>query len=150
LLSKFHTKVIAPILILAGAFAFAGASWSGEPFSINMPHINHGGQVRTDSVGLTLLHDASCSIEISIAQAGDHILKSGGSTLATSYKLTGPALLDGDANWVAADDFLLHTYHIPGSGPVDTLTLQVQAAPSNGGAPDAGTYSASLVVTVTW
>jgi len=135
----------------ARAASFGGASWAGQPYSVTMPtHITALGQSFNSSSNLTLQHDVSCSIGVSVAQAGDEILTNGGATLTTSYKLTGAGLQNGDAGWVASTAFLAHTYNVPSTGPTDIVTISVKADAPADHAPEAGAYTASIILTVSW
>ena len=141
--------IIALALACAWGVADAATGWQGEPFSLSIPtHINHLGQVSDGSTVLPLAHDTPITVSISVSTPGDEVLSSGASTLTTSYKITGIAA--GDADWVNSNDFLGHSYFLPGSNITDNLTLWVRAqAPSNR-APDPGAYTASIVLTATW
>lgn len=142
--------------LLAGVFcvgglALGGANWVGQPYSLSIPtHIAASGQTVNGSLLLTLQHDVSCSVVISVAQPGNQVLKRGGQSLVTAYKLTGAALSDGDADYLASDAFIARTYHLPGTGPSDALTLWVQGTAPSGQALDAGAYTSTIVMTVTW
>jgi hypothetical protein len=99
---------------------------------------------------MTLDYDTPCTITVSVAKAGDEVLASGGDTLATSYKLAGAALQNGDGDWVDSSTFLTRSYSVQGTGPFDEITIWVRAAASSGRANNAGTYSASVILTASW
>jgi hypothetical protein len=135
----------------AASWPCAAASWSGQPYSVVIPtHITGRGQSVSDSsTVVSLAHTESCNIIIS-APGGTQTLKLGSSTLATYYKLTGLGLSNGDSDWVPADIFAAKSYHIPGVGPGDDMTLSVKGVAPADTAPAAGVYSASITLTATW
>jgi len=143
--------VVSGLICAAGGLALGGATWSGQPYTLAVPdHITGAGQVRSGSLVMTLDHDTPCTIAVSVAKAGDEVLASAGDTLATSYKLTGAALQNGDAEWVDSATFLTRNYSVQGTGPSDGITIWVRAAAGSGRATDAGTYSASVILTASW
>jgi hypothetical protein len=143
--------VVSGLICAAGGLALGGATWSGQPYTLAVPdHITGAGQARSGSLVMTLDHDTPCTITVSVAKAGDEVLASAGDTLATSYKLTGAALQNGDAEWVDSSTFLTRNYSVPETGPSDGITLWVRAAAGSGRANDAGTYSASVILTASW
>jgi hypothetical protein len=143
--------VVSGLICAAGGLALGGATWSGQPYTLAVPDdITGAGQARSGSLVMTLDHDTPCTITVSVAKAGDEVLASAGDTLATSYKLTGAALQNGDAEWVDSSTFLTRNYSVPETGPSDGITLWVRAAAGSGRANDAGTYSASVILTASW
>ncbi|HUU91852.1 MAG TPA: hypothetical protein VM238_11675 [Phycisphaerae bacterium] len=152
------------LAVLATAAAAVGAAcgsasaitgWAETEYTATAsPHITGLGQTCTDAIILVLDHDGDAAIQASTVQPGDEFLthQTTGDTLATSYKLTGAALgASSDADWVAAAQFILpaRSYSVQGVGPSDiTFHVQGEAAPTR--ANDAGTYTASIVLTVTW
>ena len=128
-----------------GATAFVGG-----PFTVVMTTpITHVGESFSGSSDLPLAHDAQCSVSVSAAAPGSEVLKSaGGSTLTTHYKVTGIA--DGDGAWVDSTSFLSRTYTVPGNNITTNLTLWVQGTAPADRAPEAGAYTATVVVTVTF
>jgi len=143
--------VVSGLICAAGGLALGGATWSGQPYTLAVPdHITGAGQTRSGSLVMTLDHDTPCTITVSVAKAGDEVLASAGDVLVTSYKLTGAALLNGDEAWVDSSTFLTRNYSVPETGPSDWITLWVRAAASSGRANDAGTYSASVILTASW
>lgn len=143
--------VVSGLICAAGGLALGGANWSGQPYTLAVPDpITGAGQARSGSLVMTLDHDTPCTITLSVEKAGDEVLASAGDTLATSYKLTGAALQNGDAEWVDSSTFLTRNYSVPGPGPVDTMTIWVRAAASSGRATNAGAYSASVILTASW
>jgi hypothetical protein len=129
------------------ALALGDTQWQGRPYSVTLAHIQAVGQSSTGSAALTLTHDSQCTLSVSVPQVGDEVLKMGGSSLTTSYKITGIA--DQDADWLSSSAFLSRSYSIPGSG-MEHLTLYVQGAPPPNSAPEPGVYSATIILTVTF
>ena len=78
------------------------------------------------------------------------MLTCNGDSLTTSYKLTGPSLRNPDADWVGSQAFVTRTYEVQGDGPASDITLSVRAAATGNRANEAGAYSASVVLTVSW
>jgi hypothetical protein len=128
-------------------------AWVGGPYSVSMSsHINGtaggSGQSVTGSTVLPLSHDTPCTISVSVNTLGDEVLTMGAYSLTTSYKLTGIA--SGDAGWVDSTTFLTHTYAVPGSNITDNVTLSVKGTAPANTAPEAGTYSATIILTATF
>ena len=144
--------VVASLICAAGGLALGGASWPGQPYTLAVPdHITGAGKACSGSLVMTLDHDTPCTITVSVAKADDEILASAGDTLATSYKLTGTALLnEGDGDWVDSSTFRTREYIVSSTGPSDGITIWVRATASSGRANDAGTYSASIILTASW
>ena len=143
--------VVSGLICAAGGLALGGASWSGQPYTLAVPdHITGGRQARSGSLVMTLDYDTPCTITVSVATAGDEVLASAGDTLVTSYKLAGAALQNGDGDWVDSSTFLTRSYSVQGTGPFDEITIWVRAAASSGRANNAGTYSASVILTASW
>ena len=147
--------VVAGLICAAGGLALGGATWSGQqPYTLAVPeHITGTGaeQARSGSLDMPLDHDTPCTITVSVAKAGDEVLASAGDTLVTSYKLTGAALQNGgDGDWVDSSTFLTRNYSVPETGPPDGITIWVRAAAGSGRANNAGTYSASVILTASW
>lgn len=142
--------VVSGLICAAGGLALGGANWSNQPYTLAVPDpITGAGQVRIGSLDMTLDHDTPCTITVSVAKAGDAVLTFAGDTLATSYRLTGTALQGGgDPAWVDSSTFLTGNYSVEGADP--KITIWVQAAASSGRANDAGTYSASVILTASW
>jgi hypothetical protein len=138
-------------LLWACSQTLGAATWVGQPFQLTMPtHITAAGQSSIGSINLTFDHDAPCTLAVSVASSGDEVLKRGASELTTFYKISGPQVPNSDADWVVADEFLTHIYTVLGSGAADTITLSVKGTAPALSAPDAGGYSASLILTVSW
>jgi spore coat protein U-like protein len=138
-------------LLWACSQALGAAAWVGQPFQLTMPtHITAAGQSFIGSINLTLDHDAPCTLAVSVASSGDQVLKRGAAELTTFYKISGPQVSNSDGDWVGADEFLTHIYTVMGSGAADTITLSVKGTAPALSAPDAGDYSASLILTVSW
>lgn len=148
------TAVAAAGLLVAGSVAWGDPYWSGAPYSHSIPtSISGRGQSVSSSFNLTLVHDVS-GCNVYFTAVGDaYLLKNGsGDSLTTQYKLTGATLDHQDADWIAAADFaqVANTYAVTGTG-TSTITLSVQATEPAGAIPiAAGTYTASMTVTVTW
>jgi hypothetical protein len=138
---------------IGGAVGWArgSANWSGVSHALSIPaHISGSGQSCSGSVVLTLAHDTPCTIEVSASGVGQEVLTTPGDALATSYKLTGPALEKGDATWVQSDVFITRQYSVKGASSPDSVTLWVQGTAPKDRAPAAGAYSAGIVLTVSW
>jgi hypothetical protein len=147
------TRMAAALAIVLCAFglAYGGASWVGQPYQLSIPtHITQCGQSITGSIVLTLDHDTPCTLGVSVASSGDQILTKGSATLTTAYMLTGPTVPDGDADWVSADAFLTHVYTVQGTGSADPITLSVRGTAPGQTAPDAGQYTAAVILTAYW
>jgi spore coat protein U-like protein len=133
------------------ALAMGDTQWLGQPYSVVMTdHIRGLGQSSTGSTVLTLTHDSLCTLTVSTPQAGDEVLRQGGpggATLDTAYMITDIAA--GDADWVGSTAFLTRSYLIPGNGTVHP-TLHVKGTAPTDRAPEAGTYTATIVLTVTF
>ena len=141
--------VVAGLICAAGGLALGGANWSGQPYTLAVPdHITGAGQAPIGSLEMTLDHDTPCTITVSVAKAGDEVLTSAGDTLVTRYKLTGAALLNGDEVWVDSSKFLTGNYSVQGADP--KIKIWVEAAAGSGRATNAGTYSASVILTASW
>ncbi|KPK45632.1 MAG: hypothetical protein AMK72_10765 [Planctomycetes bacterium SM23_25] len=129
--------------------------WAQPAYSATLsPNIAGVGQAGTDSKVLTLDHDGDSTIQASVTQAGDEVLthQTTGDTLVTSYKLTGAALgASSDTDWVSSSDFIApaRSYSVGGVGPSE-ITFHVRGAAAPARASDAGTYTASIVLTVLW
>lgn len=152
------------LAVLAAAAAAVGATcgsasaitgWVQPEYAATpSPHITGLGQTCTDTIILVLDHDGDAAIHASAVQPGDEVLthETTGDTLATSYKLTGAVLgASSDTDWVAAAQFILpaRSYSVEGVGPSD-ISFHVQGEATAVRANDAGTYTASIVLTVTW
>lgn len=151
---QHRARVVAVVSCLAwGAsrLAMGGAGWPGQPYTLTVAdHITGPGQARSGSSAMTLDHDVPCTITVSVAEAGDETLACAGDALVTRYRLTGTALQNGDAEWVDSSTFLTRSYSVQGTGPSDEITIWVQATAGSGRANDAGTYSASVILTASW
>jgi len=143
--------VVAGLICAAGGLALGGANWSGQqPYTLAVPeHITGARQAPIGSLEMTLDHDTPCTITVSVAKAGDEVLTSAGDTLVTSYKLMGAALQNGgDGDWVDSSTFLTRNYSVQGTDP--KIKIWVEAAAGSGRANNAGTYSASVILTASW
>jgi hypothetical protein len=143
---------VALTALLCCAPAGGDSQWQGLPYSVSMTAVQRAGQATTGSTTLTLAHGEPCTVSVSAPVAGAQVLTlggvgSGGPTLTTSYMLTGIA--SGDADWVPAGNFLTRTYAVGGTG-VATLTLSVKGDPPGGRAAEAGNYTATIILTVTF
>ena len=150
--AKFIRSVGGPaILLCAVGLAYGAASWVGQPYQISIPtHITQCGQSITGAVVMTLDHDTPCTLGVSVASSGDEVLKRGSATLTTAYRLTGPTVPDGDTEWVSSTDFLTHVYTVVGTGSADPITLSVRGTAPGQSAPDAGQYTAAVILTAYW
>ena len=140
---------------LAWGSALGVTGWAQPEYTAALsPNITGTGQACTDSPVMMLNHDGAATIQASVVQAGDEVLThdTTADTLVTSYKLTGAALgASADADWVSSTDFIApaRSYNVEGSGLSEiTFHVRGEAAPLR--ANDAGTYSASIIVTVLW
>lgn len=149
--TRFRAAIGCAALLGAAGLVHAVASWVGQPYSLAIPtHITTRGQAVSGFIVLSLDHDASCTLSVSAAGAGSEVLTNGTATLTTSYKLTGPSLVNGDADWVSSDVFVTQVYGVQGAASPDSITLSVRAAAPPDRAPEAGGYSAALVLTASW
>ena len=132
--------------------AWGATQWVNLPYSVTLSsHISGVGQASVGSTALTLSHDGPCTISVSVATTGDEVLTlggSGGPTLETYYQLTGMA--DQDAGWLTSASFLSRTYNTPAGAGTENLTLSVRALAPADRAPKAGTYQATIILTVTF
>jgi hypothetical protein len=149
---------VSAAVMLAALFCCAHVlgvtQWQGRPYSVTLSgSIQTVGQSSTGSSVLTLAHDGPCMVSVSAPQVGAEILTLGGvgvgrPTLATSYKITGIA--DQDGTWLSSDAFLLRSYSVPGGAGTEHLTLWVRGDAPSDQAPEAGSYTAAIVLTVTF
>jgi len=135
--------------------ATAATEWAQPSYNLAIPTaFSAVGQDQSGSVALTLDHDGACTVQASVAQGGDEVLtRQGGSdTLVTSYKLTGAALgATADQDWVGSAAFINpgRSYAVSGSGPSE-IAFHARGVAASNRATDAGTYEASIIVTVSW
>jgi hypothetical protein len=148
-------KRVPAAVMLAALFCCARAGgqtqWQNRPYSFTVSGpIQHVGETCTGTSALTLSHDGACTLSVSVTQAGDEVLtqRPGGPTLTTSYKLTG--ITDGDADYLSSGAFLLRMYSVPGPAGVENLTLWVRAETPPDQVPEAGDYTATIILTVTF
>jgi hypothetical protein len=143
--------------LLPAIAALTGANWramgegsfSAPNYSLVTTHITSAGQACSGTTQISVPHDTPCTLSISVLQIGDETLKSGTASLDTHYKITSPGISNPDADWVLANDFLTHSYSLPGAGVTD-VTLSARGTPPPNTAIDAGTYTANLVLTLSW
>ena len=125
--------------------AILAADWTGGVLG----HIAHANTTLTVSKTLTLFTNQS--VTVTPTSGGTGILTNGTQVLTTSYTLTGPgALASQDGAPVAAATFITQSYaltHASGTGQYD-LVLGVTAVGPN--APDAGDYTADVIMTASW
>jgi hypothetical protein len=150
-----RAAVVVSAICWAVGVAQGDAGWVGLPYlPVSIPNINRTNQVPVEASTIppmTLQHTVACDIVVSVALPGNEVLTLGGlggRTLTTAYKLTGE-LSTPDGAWVGSATFIGRTYPVVG-GPNSVITLSVQATPPSNQAPDAGTYTASITLTVTW
>jgi len=110
--------------------------------------ITHVGQSFSGFSDMPLAHDAQCTVSVSASNGNEVLKNAGGNSLTTQYKLTGIA--DGDATWVDSTSFLSHTYTVPGNNTTTNITLWVQGTAPVDRAPEAGVYTATITLTVTF
>jgi len=134
--------------------AGAATGWAQANYSATVAtHFGAVAQAQSTSEVLVLNHDGAATIQASVVSAGDEVLTSVTSdSLTTSYKLTG-AVLGGtaDGDWVASADFIhaSKSYSVTGVGP-SNITFWVRGASAANRANDAGAYTGSVILTVTW
>ena len=146
------------MLFFAGQEAFAAAAWTSESYNLEiLTHFTQVGQQLPGSAALTLEHTEGVTLTISAAGEGKEVLTcqtaGSGDTLLTKYKLTGADLGGAaDSTWVSSSDFInpSRSYSLPYTDGVSEVTLEVQGTAADNRANDAGTYTASLIVTATW
>ncbi len=146
---------VSAAVMLAALFCCAQVlgqtQWQNRPYTFAMSgNIQHVGETCTGQSALTLAHDGACTLSVSVTSAGDEVLtqRPGGPTLTTSYKLTGIA--DADADYLSAGAFLLRTYSVPGPAGVEHMTLWVKAETPSDQVAEAGDYTATIILTVTF
>jgi len=153
--SRVWPGVLVALALAAGSRQAAGTyGWAQPEYSVTIAtHLAHVNDAQSGSSVLTLNHDGGATIQASASASGSEALKSASSdTLITSYKLTGTALggtADGD--WVPSATFISpqKSYSVQGTGPSEiTIWVRAQAAPAR--ANDAGPYTGSVTLTVTW
>jgi hypothetical protein len=140
--------------VLCPGHCLGATGWAQPNYSLTITaHIAGSNVSQWDSTVMTLNHDGAATIQASVTTSGNEVLTSASSdTLATSYKLTGAALgATADSDWVASLTFIspAKSYSVEGVGPSD-ITLWLRGTSSSGRANDAGDYTASVVLTVTW
>lgn len=112
-------------------------------------HIAHANTILTASKTLTLFTNQNVTIIATSSTNG--MLTNGSQTLDTFYQLTGPEQLEFQYGVpVPAFIFVMRPYpltHLSGTGQY-VLTLGVTAFGPN--APDAGDYTADVVLTAAW
>jgi len=147
--------ILAVLGCVTCGLALGATGWVQPEYTVTLsPAFAGAGQTRTGSTVLTLNHDGPATIQASVVQAGDEVLShdTTADTLVTSYSLTGAALgASADADWVSSSQFVApaRSYTVEGSGLSD-ITFHVRGAAAPLRANDAGAYSASIVLTVTW
>ncbi len=146
----------AVVAALAGAPAgLAITGWDQPTYALGLgQHFAGRSQSQSGSVVLTLVDHWAATISVSVVGAGDEVLthSATGDTLATHYKLTGAALgASADNDWVPAATFVQpgRTYTVEGSGTSE-ITMWAQGTSAADRANDAGAYSASVTLTVSW
>lgn len=142
---------------LATGLAMGGGVWQGQPYSLTVPtHVSAPGGAVGGSVVLALDHDVACTISVTATAAGSEVLRHGGQSLTTYYKLTGSSLGDPDPNgdqpadpgWIDSSTFITRQYHT--SNPSNHVVLCVKGVAPSNQAVDAGAYTGSLTLTATW
>lgn len=139
---------------VAHSAVFGALGWQYPPHTVTIAtHFTGTSQAQSGSTVMTLKHPQPATIQASVATAGDEVLTcSTSDILATSYKLTGAALGGtADTDWVASSAFIspARSYSIAGAGPLE-ITIWVQGVSAANRANDAGTYTASVILTATW
>jgi len=131
---------------------YGATAWMGPTYSLTLPHINQTAQTISGSLDIALQHDTPCDVTIHVLRTGGEVLTGpGGATIATSYMVTGAAILTPDADWVSSDDFRARLYHIKTNGPTtDEIHLAVRGESPAGRALPVGDYTTSFALTVTW
>jgi hypothetical protein len=127
--------------------AIVASDWSG--------HITQASQTRTVSLANTLYTNVDTTITPT-AGTNSGILTNGSQTLTTAYQITGnvdvpdvaykAAGTGAGAFFNGGNTYLLT--HVPGTG---TYTVNLLAQMSSGAiAPDAGSYTCTVVLTASW
>ena len=133
----------------SGAYGWAQPEYS-VTIATSLARVN---DAQAGSSVLTLNHDAPVTIQASATTAGSEVLRSASSdTLITNYMLTGAALGEtADADWVSSATFVSpqKSYSVQGTGPSE-ITIGVRAQTALTRANDAGAYTGSVTLTVTW
>ena len=142
------------ICCVACGWAAGATGWAQPEYTVTITTPFSGmSQTRSGSTVVTLNHDAAVTIQASVAAAGDEVLRSpGGDTLTTSYKLTGAALGgSADTNWVPSSTFISaqRSYGVEGTGPSE-ITIRARSISASDRANEAATYTAFIILTVTW
>ena len=148
---KYMVRALAVLLsvLVCSNHSIGVTAWVGGPFTVVMTTpIAHVGESFSGSSEMPLAHDATCSLSISASNGSEVLKNAGGAALDTQYKVTGIA--DGDATWVDSTSFLSRTYSVPGNNTTTNITLWVQGTAPANTAPEAGAYSATITLTVTF
>ena len=155
-----HNRISGQILAghiigcVACTYALGVTGWVQPEYTVTITtHFSSTSQSRSGSTVLTLNHDGAATIQASVAVSGDEVLTASSSdTLTTSYKLTGAALGgSADGDWISSSAFILpeKSYSVEGTGPSE-ITIWVQGISAADRSNDAGAYTGSIILTVTW
>lgn len=149
-------------LSVCAVVAFGAATLSPAPSNLTLTTLNKTVNTVSGTIDFPLTHDEHDTVFLSmvVPGGGSAVLKgpspAGVTTLVTSYKLTGDALLvpdppDNAAGWIDSTDFVLKSYQVktPVSLTTETITLHVQGG-TVGANPPPGTYTASFILRATW
>ncbi|MFO7957168.1 MAG: hypothetical protein R6X33_08695 [Candidatus Brocadiia bacterium] len=155
---KRRTLVVAAVAVLAVHVPLLAQTmyWDGNFSSVTLPDLTSTADVVTgnSTQRLVLTGDAELSADnTSSAQLSGP----GGETLLTEYRLgfDGEGITAtgaGGTTWTTHDSFLVPAVsitHVAGDDDVD-VTLHVRASMPGPGAADAGAYSATQTLTVSW
>ncbi len=142
------------VSFIACAYALGATGWARPEYTATVStHFSGASQAHSGSTVLVLNHDRAATIRVSVATAGDEVLTSVyNDTITTSYKLTGTALGgSADGDWVSSAAFIspAHSYSVEGVGPSE-ITIWVRGICAADRSNDAGAYTGSVILTVTW
>jgi hypothetical protein len=129
--------------------SIGATNWISTSYTVTMDTaISHVGESFSGSSELSLVHDTQCTLIVSATGGSEELKNAGGSKLTTHYKLTG--VTGGDSAWVDSTTFLTHTYIVPGNNTTTNMTLWVQGTAPSNRAPEAGLYTATIIITATF
>lgn len=148
--------VFAAVVLCAGLLCADTMYWQGDFTDIVLSPISTMADVVTGSGTATLITDSHCEISADNSTAA-RLVGPGGDVLTTEYSLSmdgnGTSATGGPSvNWTPYDSFLdisAIVTHV-GSDNQVVVTLGARASIPSGGAPNAGAYSATQTLTVSW
>ena len=143
------------LLVFVGCVClWAATGWQQSNYPVTIAtHFTGRGQGLTGSTVMVLNHDGAATIRAAASSGGSEVLKSASNdSLTTSYMLTGAVLgATADTDWVSSSAFIDagRSYSVQGTGP-SKITLSLRGVSRSDRAVDAGTYNASIILTVSW